>query len=60
MTDKNPLELEAAVHFTLGDFATIVKTVGVSEIMSKMDEQTFWQLYKWFGDNYEFEYKRER
>lgn len=46
------IEKEAALHFTLTDFADMVRINGVPKIMSDMDEETFWQLYKWFGDSY--------
>lgn len=57
---KELQEKEAALHFTLADFADMVKTQGIAKVMSDMDEDTFWQLYKWMGDNYSFEYKQPR
>jgi len=52
-------ERESAIAFTLMDFAVLVKAYGAHEVMSKMDEETFWHLFKWFRDNFEFDVRRE-
>ena len=51
-------EQEAALSFTLIDFNALVKSVGANAVLSAMDEETFWALYKWFSDNYQFDLAR--
>lgn len=52
-------EKESAMTFTLMDFGVLVQAYGAHEVMSKMDEQTFWHLYKWFKENFEMDVRRE-
>lgn len=51
-------EHDAALHFTLIDFAQMVQSYGANEVLSNMDEETFWHLYKWFGDTYGMDFRR--
>ena len=51
-------EKDAALHFTLTDFAQMVEAYGANEVLSNMDELTFWQLYRWFKETFEFDFGR--
>jgi len=56
--DRTASEQDAALHFTLTDFAQMVEAYGANEVLSNMDELTFWQLYRWFKENFEFDFGR--
>lgn len=43
-------QLEQHLHFTLNDFAELIKQQGVHRVMKAMDEDTYWMLYKYFDD----------
>lgn len=51
-------EHEAALHFSLIDFAQMIEAYGANKVLSSMDETTFWHLYKWFKETFEYDFKR--
>lgn len=52
-------EQESAMVFTLIDFSRLIREHGSHAVMSHMDEDTFWHLYKWFKENFEFDVRRD-
>lgn len=45
-------EQEQFIAYTLNDFRQVVATHGIDTVVKQMDEVTFWNLYRWFQDNY--------
>ena len=40
------------------NFKEAVNAFGINEVISCMDEQTFWKLYSWFKETFEHDFKR--
>jgi hypothetical protein len=41
---------DANAYWTLHDFRVLVDTMGIEEVIKRMDEDTFWKLHTYFKD----------